>query len=178
MINKNLFKIFIIFHGLFLLSDSKFTMTIKKINITANKPGILEIKKLDIKGQSYNLSAEILKPLDNITVDMKYSVKIRSTFRTLIDVKNIEWCSITKQANSIKFFGFAKAIWRDVLKTVPSLVSECPLKGPIELMNVKPPENVGATLPEGLYNQIFLIKDSLQKCEIIADFTSKIEKYG
>lgn len=109
---------------------------------------------------------------------MTFSVKIGSVFRTLIDVKKIEWCSIVKQIGSFKSFGLAKAMWKDMLKLIPSLITECPISGAIELMNVRPPENVGSTLPAGLYNQKFTIKDSLQKCVIIADFTSAIEKFG
>lgn len=102
-------------------------------------------------------------------------MKLEKTFRNLVKIENIEWCSIMKVLTSMKN-RFAKKIFRSIYKAIPRLFAPCPYIGLIDVWNIKVADDLYSALPAGAYNNKFTIKDLNQKCQLIVDFYANIEK--
>lgn len=79
-------------------------------------------------------------------MNFAFRVKFGGAFRNLIKIDKLDWCSIMETAKSFTN-SYAKALFKDMKKSIPRLFDPCPLSGLIQLVNIAPQEKLFSILP-------------------------------
>lgn len=106
---------------------------------------------------------------------MDFGVKVANDFRILFQWKDMNFCVMTSQLNSMKS-RYAKAMMKAIMKMLPKALFTCPLDGIIEFVNIRPNDGFYSVIPEGIYRAIVCINDLQYKSKVILLFEGIIEK--
>lgn len=102
-------------------------------------------------------------------------MKFASKYRSIVKLDDMDWCSFMDKINSIKN-RYAKAFLKGFKDTMLRLFDPCPFIGPVNLINIKPPDKILSILPAGDFINKYTIVDSIQKCKVIVHSCFTIEK--